>query len=110
MKEFDHVVIRNRTKQEQNIHLAVHPFMAGEEGIVMMTRRGNYGDADLPEWKQRLADKLWDTLPGLHRLFFLNGEITIQHGGVFEDAEIFEVASAIIRPALEAQLLLASIE
>lgn len=110
---FDKVVIRNVTSQATNVHLAVHPFRCFD-GIRMMMHRGDYNDLfkkeELSEWKQRLADALWDEIPGLQNLFFSNGEITLQHHGVFEDAAIAAAATEIIQPALEAQALLESSE
>lgn len=58
------------------------------------------------EWKCRLADALFEGIPGLTRLFFTNGNITIQHSGAFPGKDILAAAKAIIQPALEAQLAL----
>ena len=107
------VIIKNITQQETNIHLAVHPFR-NTGGIVMMSWKGHYGTTigeqePMAEWKQRLADSLWDDLPGLRTLFFTNGGITLQHGGIFNDDEIIKLAEEIIRPVLETQALLESL-
>lgn len=61
---------------------------------------------DLPAWQTDLADELWDGIPGLNTLFFHNGSITIQHSGLFEDAEIIDAATRIITPFLQTQLTL----
>lgn len=108
MPDFNRVVIRNVTQHDRNIHLSVHPFPL-EAVIRMMETKGEYGNHfqdDPPEWRQRLADALWDALPGLTRLFFANGSITLQHSGVFSDAEIIEAATEVIQPVLAGQLLL----
>lgn len=110
MSLVDKVIISNRTTSRHNIHLAVHPF--SHNGIIMMMQKGDYdnhrGDV-LAEWKQKLADSLWDKIPGLHSLFFQNGEITIQHVGLYSDEEIISEAEAIIMPVLKGQLLLRSV-
>lgn len=106
---FDRVIIKDVTRTETNIHLAVHPFTTPNAELVMMMSRERYqspSGTELPEWQQRLADALWDGIPGLDTLFFNNGEITLQHTGVFSDAEIIEAAEEIIRPVLETQLTL----
>lgn len=109
MPDFNRVIIRNTTEHEENIHLSVHPFPM-EDGIRMMMHRGDYGlwerEKPLAQWKKELADALWDGIPGLQHLFFNNGQITLQHHGVFPDAGIIEAAEAIIRPVLETQLRL----
>jgi len=104
--EFYKVVIRDKTMEQGNIHLAVHPFPVPH--ILMMMGKGNYTDhygCSLPDWQRKLADELWDKLPGLQDLFFNNGEITIQHNGLFRDSEIREAAIKIIEPYLEEQFL-----
>lgn len=104
---FNRVVIRvinndgSTGSYEGNIHLAVHPFKC--EHFFMMGCKGYY-DVSMPLWQRDLADKLWDEVPGMHTLFFGNGYITVQHHEVFTNAEIIEVAEALIRPVLEAQL------
>lgn len=106
--EFNKVVFRHVGRGEQNIHIAVHPFPCND-GLRMMSYRQDYGNLfkdELVEWKKGLADALWDGIPGLSRLFFSNGSITLQHEGVFTDVEILEEAEAIIRPILQAQLVL----
>lgn len=111
---FDKVIIRNRTEQKENIHLSVHPFRS--RGLRMMLGPGHYDETSddykgdsMPEWQRKLADSLWENIPGIQTLFFGNGQITIQHAGVFEDGEITEAAINILRPALETQLLLESL-
>ncbi len=116
---FDQVVIKDVTQQARNIHLAVHPFPIANH-INMMTRKGDYGherDFDtkepvttMAEWQKRLAVAMWDGIPGLSTLFFVNGSITLHHNGVFEDALIIEGATSIIRPALEQELQLRNLE
>lgn len=112
--DFDRVVIKNVTQQKHNVHIAVHPFKSA--GLRMMMRPGDYdetGDeykgAPIPEWQRGLADSLWERIPGLHTLFFGNGQITIQHAGIFDDEDIIEAAAAILQPVLQAQLLLESL-
>ncbi len=105
MERFNEVVIKNVTEQPKNIHLAVHPFPFNR--IKMMMHKGDYTNNDgteLEEWQKHLADDLWDKIPGISDLFFCNGEITIQHQGVFEDEEIIEVATEIIKPYLDKNL------
>ncbi len=107
MPDFNRVVIRDRTAQQHNIHLAVHPFLM--DGIRMITRKGDYMDiyrGPLPDWIAHLADELWDGVPGLSTLFLKNGGITIQHEGAFDDKEIVTAAKEIIEPFLTEQLTL----
>jgi hypothetical protein len=111
---FNRVVIINKTQQAENIHLAVHPFPF-DHWITSMHKKGDYGHSFgeegpevTSEWQQRLADALWDGIPGLDTIFFKNGEITLQHAGVFSDEEIIEGAIAIIKPVLEQNLILSS--
>lgn len=107
---FNVVVFRNKTKRVNNIHLSVHPFY--QPFVYSMYFRGDYKE-HIPYnnggialcWRP-LADKLWDNIPGLNVLFFLNGEIILQHSGVFPDNEIIEAAREIILPYLEEQLKL----
>ncbi len=104
-ERFNKVVINDVTQHKHNIHLAVHPFPF--DSIKMMMNKGDYTNHDgteLNEWQTRLADSLWDNLPGVNDLFFNNGGITIQHNGIFEDNEIIEVAIEIIEPFLQANL------
>lgn len=102
--DFDRVVIKDVTRMENNIHLAVHPFSTPNAELIMMMSKNRF--VELPEWQQKLADALWDNIPGLDTLFFNNGGITLQHTGIFSDAEIIEAAEEIIRPVLETQLTL----
>ncbi len=105
--DFNRVVIRNRTQDEKNIHLAVHPFKC--DGLRQINVKGDYTDIFKglpPDWMIHLADDLWDGIPGLARLFFSNGQITIQHTGTFDDKEIIEAAKEIIEPFLTEQLTL----
>jgi len=109
IKQFNKVVIRDVTQQKHNVHLAVHPFPFGS--ILMMMHKGSYTNHDgteLIDWQKSLADSLWDNIPGLSDLFFSNGNITIQHHGIFEDEDIKTAAEAIIRPFLEENLKLAN--
>lgn len=107
---FDKVVIRNKTEQEHNIHLAVHPFPV--DGMIRSFDHS--GDRDtlfnesepLPEWQGKLVDTLYERIPGLQALFFRNGGITLQHSGVFDDEAIITEAEAILRPVLEENLRL----
>lgn len=111
MKGFNKVVVRNVTQQKNNVHLAVHPFFFNR--ILMMMNKGDYSNHDgseLTDWQKHLADELWNNIPGLSDLFFCNGEITIQHTGIFNDSEIFDAASEIIRPYLEENLTLINME
>ncbi len=69
----------------------------------MMMDKGDYTNHDgteLAGWQKNLAGSLWDEIPGIAILFFLNGEITIQHQGIFSDEEIIEAATEIIEPFL----------
>lgn len=107
LEKFNKVVIKDVTSQKHNIHLAVHPFPFGV--IMMMMNKGDYTNHDgteLKDWQKRLADSLWENIPGISDLFFCNGEITIQHQGIFEDIEIIEAAKEIISPSLEENLKL----
>ena len=107
---FQRVVIKQGwPEQQHNIHLAVHPFSFGR--IRMMNYKGDEGIFDEPllPWQQAIADALWDSIPGLARLFFTNGAITIQHNGAFADAEIVATATEILRPALEEELQLSGL-
>ena len=109
MEFFKEVVFKNLTLQKNNIHLGVHPFRMGE-GIVMMMSKGDYGLSHQKldsQWEKDLADKLWDNIPGMDILFFDNGEVTLQHKGIYEDEELISVAEQIIRPILEWGLALA---
>lgn len=106
MSTFNKVVFRHVGVSERNVHIAVHPFPC-EDGTRGMSWRTDYGSPlkeALAEWKCRLADALWDGIPGLHDLFFSNGMISIQHTGAFSDKEVLTAAEAIIRPVLAAQL------
>ena len=90
-----------------NIRLAVYPFR--QDSIYMLEYRGDYGHSwqePLSPWKVALADTLWDSIPGLQRIFYSNGEISLQHSGAFEDAEVKDLAVSIISPALEQELRL----
>lgn len=113
MDKFNKVVLRNKTEQMCNVHIAAHPFRC-EYSIKAMNYKGDYrfflSEETMPEWQQKLADQLWDGIPGLHTLFFTNGNITIQHSGVFDDDDIFEAACEIIRPVLETNKLLNDLE
>lgn len=110
---FNKVVIKNTTQQEENVHLAVHPFKCDK--MAMMMGKGDYGTDyfnsgwEMPEYQKKLADQLWEEIPGLHNLFFSNGQITLQHVGLFTDEQIIEAATEIIRPILEQNLLLSDI-
>ena len=104
---FKRVVIRNNTEQQHNIHITVHPFPI--KSIYMFSWKGDYGhyeDKELSQYQKSLADKLWDEIPGLHSMFFSNGNITLQHTGIFPDNDIYEVAVSIIQPVLEENLKL----
>lgn len=109
---FNKVIIKNVTQQPNNIHIAVHPFPI--KVIRMMMYKGDYEDSDykgeLSQWQKELSDKLFDNIPGLSDLFFDNGNITIQHSGVFSDPEIYNAAVEIIEPYLKSQLALQSLE
>lgn len=107
MPDFNRVVIRDRTENAHNIHLAVHPFRCDSPRKI--DSQGDYMNifkGPLPDWLARLADGLWDAIPALTCLLFRNGEITIQHTGVFDDKEIVEAAKEIIEPFLTEQLTL----
>jgi hypothetical protein len=101
---FDRVVIKADARSSTNIHLAVHPFRMPRP--VAMLSAGPYEDLGLPPSKRPLADQLWEGIPGLSALFFSNGNITINHSGLFPDAEIIAAATEIIAPHLEEQLVL----
>jgi hypothetical protein len=101
---FNRVIVKADTGQSRNIHLAVHPFRMPR--IAMMSMAGMYDYYGVPPAKQPLAERLWSEIPGLRTLFFRNGEITIQHNGLFSDEEIVQAATAIITPHLEEQLSL----
>ena len=109
--KFDKVVIKNNTTGANNIHLAVHPFRCAYV-IKHMMEKGDYdvgyGETrePLPDWQQKLSDELWDNIPGLQSLFFQNGEITLQHSGVFDDTEIIKSSTDILNPYLERELRL----
>lgn len=108
---FNRVVIRDATVHTHNVHISVHPFKRSD-GLCMMSHKGEYTNdwrEPMPEWQQRLADMLWDEIPGLSTLFFGNGQITIQHAGVFDDKDIVAAATTILQPVLETQLILESI-
>jgi len=105
---FRQIRIRNITQEQQAVNLAVYPFSC-MEGTRMMYCRGEYNDilsGELSQWKRALADALWDGVPGLNILYFSNGGITLRHNGVCDDAEVIELATAIITPALEQNLAL----
>jgi hypothetical protein len=105
---FNKVVFHPVDSSERNIHIAVHPFPC-DDVIRLMESPGDYGrvtQEPLTEWKRRLADALFEGIPGLTHLFFTNGNITIQHAGIFSQAEILAGAEAIVRPVLEVQLAL----
>jgi hypothetical protein len=109
MSRFDRVVVVNKTMHAHNVHLGVHPF-SFPSGIKMMTRKGDYDfylkSGEMAEWQKKLADELWDGIPGLSTLFFDNGQITLQHSGVFTDHDIVAEATDIITPFLEQEMLL----
>ena len=110
MGRFDRVVIRDRTEHQGNIHLAVHPFKC--DGLRRIENPGDYMDirkGPLPDYLASLADALWDGIPGLTRLFFSNGQITLQHTGVFDDKEIVAAARELLEPILETNLALDSV-
>jgi len=107
---FKQVVIKNVTQQKHNIHLAVHPFYF-DEVIRHFEKQGDYKggsfqETEVVDWQRRLLDELWAGIPGLHSVFFTNGEITLQHAGIFDDEEIITSASEIIQPYLEQELKL----
>lgn len=131
MPNFNRVVIKNTTEpigtkhydsfyderppfvyDGGNVHIALHPFKCPR--LVSMNRPQDYGlhfdDYEMPEYQKRLADALWESLPALHTLFFGNGQITIQHRNVFSDDEIFEAAEQIIRPILEQNQMLNTLD
>lgn len=104
---FNKIVFSAHINYSANIHIRVHPFAVSR--MVMMTEPGEYNhyftdDTPLTESQKILADTLWEAIPGLNNLFFDNGEITIQHDGLFDDSEILEAAKTIIMPELEATL------
>ena len=106
---FNRVVIREQTQHENNIHLAVHPFKTPNATLYLMMTAHNYDSfrkPEMPQYMKDLADKLWNSIPGLSTLFFGNGKITLQHVGVFTDTEIVEAATPIITEVLEANLAL----
>ncbi|MAH47252.1 hypothetical protein CMI37_15615 [Candidatus Pacearchaeota archaeon] len=106
MTNFNQVKYIDQTEQRGNIHIAVHPFRV--EKLAMMSWKGDYGtfvdEHPLSETQQRLADKLWEEVPGLRTLFFANGQITLQHSQVFNDTEIVESARPFIESVLNANL------
>ncbi|MCK9369899.1 hypothetical protein M0R04_08345 [Candidatus Dojkabacteria bacterium] len=106
---FNKVIIKNVTEQKHNIHLAVHPFRC-DYFIKSFRGKGDYqmirDTEELPEWQKKLSDDLYDNIPGLREIYFSNGEITLQHVGVFEDEELIEEASKIIEPYLTTNLKL----
>jgi hypothetical protein len=104
MPNFDRVVIKADARHPGNIHLAVHPFRMPKRVVILVA--GLYDPPGVPPSKRPLADRLWEGIPGLLALFFSNGEITIQHSGLFPDEEIITAATAIITPHLEEQLVL----
>ena len=108
---FDKIVIKNRTTHENNIHLAVYPFpMTGPDWIRSFRYKGDpdtdLGRESLVDWQRKCVDQFFEILPGLQAVFLRNGEITLQHSGVFSDEEIVEAASKILRPVLEENLRL----
>lgn len=111
MEDLTRPIIKNVTRDERNVHLAVYPFF--HNSINMMMHKGHYGeyfDEKLSEWKKELADKLWDNVPGISCLFFNNGEITIQHNGVLEDNDVIELATRVIQPYLETNIRIMTID
>lgn len=105
---FNKVVIKNTTQFHHNVWLAVYPFYVAD--MVRMEHKGHYGydwdTGSISEWQKALADKLWDKLPGLQTIYFDNGEIILQHNGLFSDEEIIAAATEVIQPVLEDNLLL----
>ena len=107
--ELSGVIIKEVTTQGRNVQLAVYPFFTTYH-IHHFRRRGQFdmiweGDK-LPEWHKSLSNILFDKVPGLQDLFFTNGEITLQHSGVLEDAEVIELTKEVITPFLEQELRL----
>lgn len=89
---------------------AVYPFPI--DGVRFMFSKGHYDDGnrdDLPVWMRQLADKLWDSIPGIQQIIFSNGEIQLTNSGVCTQAEVIEMAKAIILPFLEVEFRLMSI-
>lgn len=108
---FNEVVVKiNPRSQPGNLHIAVHPFKCSR--LYMMMWVGDYGDRGfeneglMSEYQKKLADQLWEKIPGMHTMFFMNGEITIQHNELFGEDDIFEAVKAIVKPILEQNLLL----
>ena len=107
------VIVRNVTEQERNVHLAIHPFQFGV--IAMMSNKGDYGrrfndGEEMILWQREMADALWDGIPGLSTLFFVNGGVTLQHNGLFNDAEVIDEATKIITPFLMTNRILNDID
>lgn len=111
---FNTVVIRTQSHTgHNNIRLVVHPFHTPNAELYMMMYQGQHFDGDsyhtpMPQYMRDLSDQLWQNIPGLNTLFFGNGHITLQHAGVFDDADIIEAATQIMEPILTANLALQS--
>jgi hypothetical protein len=103
---FNQVVFKADTSHSQIVQMAIHPFFVSQ--IVMMPFPGNYGidpdSASISDDQKKLADILWDHIPGLMCLFFMNGSIVIQHSGAFSSEEIAQAAENIVKPVLESTL------
>ncbi len=105
---FDRVVIKiSPRSKEGNLHILVHPF--NTDHIVMMMGKESirWRKEELHEWQVPLAEQLFDKIPGLQTLFFNNGEITMQHAGVFSDTEVFLKVKEIVEPVLVTNHILA---
>ena len=107
------VLIKDVTRQENNVHIAVYPFPHAY--IVMQMHKGDKFEEDIfgcleELWKRELSNMLWDEIPGLDTLFFANGKVTIHHNGLLDDSEVIEIATEIIKPYLETQLKLMMLE
>lgn len=102
------IIIRDRTKQTGNVHVAIHPLRTSGN-TWMSIYKGHYGSQDIfadeenkmPLWLRKMADDLWEAVPGLNTLSIGNGEITLQHVGIFEDREVIAYAEPVIRHHIE---------
>jgi hypothetical protein len=106
---FDRVVLQAKSSQDNRIYFTAHPFY-GIDGDTMMYSREHKEGTEMPLWKERMANELWITIPGLRSIYFGNGTIVIQHTNVFSDEEITEAVINIVRPVLEQNLIIQNIE
>ncbi len=109
MADFNRVVIKDISLSfdQHAVRMAVHPFPFDGDGedYFKMTSRGKFS-IDIPDHQKRLANALWERIPGLRSMYFKNGEISIYHSGIFENEEIYKAALDIVTPFLEQNLAL----